>query len=59
MVPPTRDAFWRSGLNSVAEQELLRARKFLDRRHQPHQELEVGFDCGAGLAGVVGHDLVQ
>jgi hypothetical protein len=29
--------------------------EFLDRRHQPHQELEVGFDRGAGPAGVVGH----
>jgi hypothetical protein len=28
-------------------------------RHQPHQELEVGFDRGAGLAGVVGHELVR
>ena len=36
------------GLGAIAEQELLRAREFLDR-----------FDRGAGLAGVVGHDLVQ
>jgi hypothetical protein len=27
--------------------------EFLDRRHQPHQELEVVFDRGAGPAGVV------
>jgi hypothetical protein len=39
--------------------ETLRAREFLDRWHQPHQELEVGFDRGAGPAGVVGHELVQ
>jgi hypothetical protein len=33
--------------------------EFFDRWHQPHQELEVGFDRGAGPAGVVGHSLVQ
>ena len=33
--------------------------EFLDRWHQPHQELEVGIGRDAGLAGVVGHDLVQ
>ena len=30
--------------------------EFLARRHQPHQKLEVGFDRGAGPAGVVGRD---
>jgi hypothetical protein len=43
--------FGRVGLDAVAEQELLRAREFLDRRHQPHPELKVGFDCGRRSCG--------
>jgi hypothetical protein len=35
-------------LDEIAEQEILRAREFLDRWHQPHQELEVGYGRRAG-----------
>jgi len=34
-------------LDAIAEQKLLGVREFLDRWHQPHQELEVGFDRAA------------
>ena len=42
-------------MDGTAEQELLRPRKLLDRRDQPHQELEMGLDGGPRLASVVGH----
>jgi hypothetical protein len=45
----------RGRLDAVAEQELLRARELLDRRHQPYQELEVSLDGRARPAGDVGH----
>lgn len=41
----------RARLSTVAERELLRAREFLDRLHQPKKELPVRFEGGAGTAG--------
>jgi hypothetical protein len=49
----------RRRLDAVAEQELLGARELLDRGHQPHQKLEVGFDRRPCFARVVGHGLIQ
>jgi len=45
----------RRGLDTVAKQEFLGAREFLDGRNQPHQELEMGLDSSSGLACVVAH----
>ncbi len=43
------------GLDAVADGELVALGEFLDRRHEPRQELVVRFDRRAGALGVVCH----
>jgi hypothetical protein len=45
----------RSRLEAVAEQELLRARKPLDGRHQPQDELLVRLKGRSGAPRDIGH----
>jgi len=45
----------RRGLNPIAEQELLAARKFLDRGNEPENELKMRLESGTRDSRGVGH----
>jgi hypothetical protein len=49
----------RSGLNAVAEQEFLAARKFFHGGNEPEQKLEMRFERGTGRARAVRHGMTS